>query len=353
MVAGATRVVLGAAVLSSLCTAQHVVGPGGVTPYSGGGRSRSGGFGYVREPAEGFFIAGSSITEMNGMYKKVERIRNTLVPHEFHYAYRKWPYGTEDPMTGWVMALVAAPEEGAGYPKNYQVVGGKSSEWILVDPERRDRFGTEGATVIPGAGTNWEHLHRASSPPPRQQLPDNSSQGSVQAEPEGDDLDELPWQVIFIGDADQVEEFRERELKYHDNIARAQSGERLAPAQPCRGPQKAGGGCPTEEAPATDLRTTTIEHPPVPGAAEAFAAGNWEEAAQLYQSERESGCDTCGDELSIRWRQASLHVLEAECHRRRREFPLSLRHTNHALALFPRYDTGACTINRPLITMHD
>jgi hypothetical protein len=28
----------------------------------------------VREPAEGFWIAGSSIKDMNGVYKKVERV---------------------------------------------------------------------------------------------------------------------------------------------------------------------------------------------------------------------------------------------------------------------------------------
>lgn len=81
----------------------HPVAPGGVAPYSGGGARRGGGWGYVREPAEGFFIAGSSIKAMNGVYKKVERVP-AAIPHKFHYAYRQWPHGTEDQMRGCAQA---------------------------------------------------------------------------------------------------------------------------------------------------------------------------------------------------------------------------------------------------------
>eukprot|EP01047_Picozoa_sp_COSAG01_P009463 COSAG01_NODE_389_length_17708_cov_111.404452_3_plen_213_part_00 len=81
----------------------HPVAPGGVAPYSGGGARRGGGWGYVRDPAEGFFIAGSSIKAMNGVYKKVERVP-AAIPHKFHYAYRQWPHGTEDQMRGCAQA---------------------------------------------------------------------------------------------------------------------------------------------------------------------------------------------------------------------------------------------------------
>ena len=39
-------------------------------------------------------------------------------------------------------------------------MGGKASEWLFIDPDHRDRFGHEGATVIPGSGRDWVHLHR-------------------------------------------------------------------------------------------------------------------------------------------------------------------------------------------------
>ena len=40
----------------------------------------------------------------------------------------------------------------------------KTSEWLFIDPSFKDRFGHEGGTVIPGAGTKWTHLHRANHP---------------------------------------------------------------------------------------------------------------------------------------------------------------------------------------------
>ena len=43
--------------------AQGLVGPGAMTQYSGG-RNTQRGYGTVREPAEGFFIGGSSVKEM-------------------------------------------------------------------------------------------------------------------------------------------------------------------------------------------------------------------------------------------------------------------------------------------------
>ena len=149
------QVLLGAALLAvlrqqPLCHGQHVVGPGGVTPYSGGGARRSGGWGYVRDPAEGFFVAGSSIKEMNGVYKRVEKVPSAI-PHTFHYAYRKWPYGSEDDMRSWHMALVKSP----GPDDGYEAVGSHESEWLFIDSDHRDRFGHEGATVIPGSGTDW------------------------------------------------------------------------------------------------------------------------------------------------------------------------------------------------------
>lgn len=42
-----------------------------------------------------------------------------------------------------------APEPDAGYEA---VDPSKKSEWLLIDPDHRDRFGHEGDTVIPGAG---------------------------------------------------------------------------------------------------------------------------------------------------------------------------------------------------------
>ena len=57
------------------------MGPGSMQPYAGGGgRQRS--YGYVREPAMGFFIAGSTLREMNGVYKRVEQVP-ARIRHKF------------------------------------------------------------------------------------------------------------------------------------------------------------------------------------------------------------------------------------------------------------------------------
>merc|ERR1711934_282851 len=60
------------AMLSCGAQASGLVGPGAMTPYSGGGGGRQRSYGYVREPAKGFFISGSSIPQLNGIYDRVE-----------------------------------------------------------------------------------------------------------------------------------------------------------------------------------------------------------------------------------------------------------------------------------------
>lgn len=36
--------------------------------------------------------------------------------------------------------------------------GGGANEWLLIDDERKDRFGHLGETIIPGSGDRWGHL---------------------------------------------------------------------------------------------------------------------------------------------------------------------------------------------------
>ena len=50
-----------------LTTSAQLVAPGGVTTYTGRGSQRRS-YGTVRDPAAGFFIAGSSLEELNGVY---------------------------------------------------------------------------------------------------------------------------------------------------------------------------------------------------------------------------------------------------------------------------------------------
>ena len=107
---------------------RHCFALSDIAKCAGGGGGRSRGFGYVRDPAMGFFIAGSTIRELNGVYKRVEQVRRreaeaeidvlilyvhvlnlscspfhthahthtwkvpSRIDHKFQLAYRKWPW---------------------------------------------------------------------------------------------------------------------------------------------------------------------------------------------------------------------------------------------------------------------
>jgi len=57
----------------------------------GGGRQRS--YGYVRDPAVGFFIAGSTVKDLNGVYQRVEQVRRGRRKHAHRTRRREqaWP----------------------------------------------------------------------------------------------------------------------------------------------------------------------------------------------------------------------------------------------------------------------
>ena len=141
-----------------------MVGPGAVTPYSGGG-GRQRGTGYVRDPAAGFFVTGSTIRGMNGVYRRVQ----SLPEHEQH----EWHFAYKHQSSGWVMGLALAPTADNGQPAPYETAGGKGTEWLFCDDEKVDRFGHVGDTVIPGAGPKWAHLHRDSDGASTSDAPDN------------------------------------------------------------------------------------------------------------------------------------------------------------------------------------
>ena len=207
--------------LGPVFAAAQLVGPGAVTSYTGAGRqSRS--YGTVRDPAAGFYIGGSSLREMNGVYARV-------APPDAEgdgARARAWVLFYENEDTGWTLGLAQGPAPGAGYA----AVGGKATEWLLVDPSRADRFGHEGETVICGAGEKWEHLHRhrddagdgardgaageqgeqgwgsyfsasrkrAEQARARAAADEAARAGVARADggPDLDDADELPWQVV-------------------------------------------------------------------------------------------------------------------------------------------------------------
>lgn len=153
-----------------------------------------------KQVAAGFFLGGSSIKDMNGVYKRVKWVNNAI-EHEVMGAYRKYDYGKEDDGHGWVIAYIKSPKPGSGIEP---VDPGYPTEWVIIDPSNHDRFGHLGETRTPLSGRSWKHLHRKTSP---------QTQGTNEVMAP-DDERELPWQLVFIGSPQTVEERRKEHLQH-------------------------------------------------------------------------------------------------------------------------------------------
>ena len=226
-----------AVVLIAGCGAQDLVASGAVAFGSAGGAS--GASFNIDSPAYGFFIGGSSLAALNGVYgprlEASDAVGEHIRPYIGHGVYR------HDSGSGWVLAHLRTEDGGA--------------EWCFVDPSSRggacetrapslpflnrrtrrgirrghgrlsvrippatDRFGHPGAALVPGWGTSWAHLHRAprvrtaalDGPCPDGPCPDSFTAGgdsfTAGALVGGDDLDELPWQVAPIPHAAYFEQ---------------------------------------------------------------------------------------------------------------------------------------------------
>jgi hypothetical protein len=104
-----------------------LVGPGALSTRGGGGGRGSRGYGRVDEFPVGFFVGGSSLVDMNGLYSQQDV--DPMLPHATQLHYKN--------SHGWSIAYVNAQAEG------YQAQGGKDSEWLFVDPTMVDRFATQ------------------------------------------------------------------------------------------------------------------------------------------------------------------------------------------------------------------
>ena len=161
----------------------QLVGPGGVVPYGGGGGGPRR-VGTVRDWAQGFFVAGSTLDDLNGVYALVDpnTLRRACRTRRCKVAYR-------NEESDWILAF-------AGPPVGLKTKSGKETEWVFVDQSGKDRFEHAGDTVIPGAGDSWSHSHRPS--------PYERTAAEDMAAGDDDDVNELPWQVIYIGDRNMV-----------------------------------------------------------------------------------------------------------------------------------------------------
>ena len=244
-------------------TAQSLVGTGGITPYSGGGGGGGRRGRLVRAPQEppaGFFLAGSSIPGVNGVYGP--RVGNDRLAGNLTYLKGFVVHGAyPSDHSGWVLAHVQQRFWDAGWL-------GRRNEWVLIDATGRDRFGQDGErSFIPGAGSDfWYHLHRAARPgaPPTSSAEAASEHSTSLRVHEGDEASEdeaeLPWQLVAFGDVQRLDEVWEQH-KQHRERAAADAGVR-----------------PDEHPKESDARHEAA----AAAAAEAVARGKHEEACQVY-----------------------------------------------------------------------
>lgn len=226
----------------------------------GNRRQRARGTVRVNEPAYGFFIAGSIIEHMNGVYIRRNPprvpIRDDALPMALYYEHEEG---------GWRMALNVLNDEDSGeseedeedrYYRYYRPTKPKkpTHEWVFIDEFNHERFAHEGDTIVPGSGTRWKHqkkktaLSSTDEKKPSMSLDSDSDEGmescispyqaqgldndtdhdaadpgqasSAITEIKPDDIDELPWQVIAILDLDMVQQLvyssRHRKKKVQD-----------------------------------------------------------------------------------------------------------------------------------------
>ena len=176
---------------------------------TGGRRQRQRGTVRVSEPANGFFIAGSSIIAMNGVYirKNAPRVsKESTDPGIVLY------YEHEDGL--WHMALKELSnipdEESEDDEDDYFYRAARKRrpehEWVFMDEFGKDRFSHEGDTIVPGAGVRWKHVHTHVDSSVTEGANTGDADITAIATIAPDDEDELPWQVIAILDWQTVQE---------------------------------------------------------------------------------------------------------------------------------------------------
>ena len=131
----------------AVSSGQDLVPSGGMVPGGGGGGGgrRFGGYVRVSQPMVGFWVAGSSLPELNGCYGP--RLQDDLVPDHFPSLAQDVDYGIYKGDGGWSLAHLRA-------------LGGSETEWVFLDEALRERFVHVGDTLIPGTGKRWSRVDR-------------------------------------------------------------------------------------------------------------------------------------------------------------------------------------------------
>jgi predicted Zn-dependent protease len=199
----------------------------------------------VDEPPYGFFIAGSSVKTLNGVYirrnvprdpaqmRKGEDILLYYVHMDSNGATmilseksRKKPTVSRDEVEE--DDEEDEDEEDSEEDHWFRQVQPPKRQWLFVDEKNVDRFAHVGDTIVPGAGTRWKHVHKQSGGGSSSTTSSAAAAataaayssffglggGSQIVEASQDDHNELPWQVIAILDTGILNQIM-RGARYH------------------------------------------------------------------------------------------------------------------------------------------
>jgi hypothetical protein len=115
---------------------------------------------------EGFYIAGSSIISMNGLYQHQRRQMDFTSPHACAQSWYKPNHEDRLRGGGWTICVVEQHQQEENVQPasrhKFEPLAGARAEWIISDSFSRDRFGSPGGSFLPGEGEQWQHLHRPS-----------------------------------------------------------------------------------------------------------------------------------------------------------------------------------------------
>lgn len=308
-----------------------LVGPGAMSTYSGGGgRRRPTSYVRVKDPAVGFFVAGSSEEGLNGLYGRTDKAPPGALASDVEISYRHLD-------TGWFMAL---RRQRTGDP-----------EWVFVDPTGHERLVNSEYTLIPGSGQKWRHApakgksgwfsrfgrrgngdggegekggeggDREGSKKP------NTDETRVEASKAAttDTYHELPWQLIAIMGEDMLKQLAGHK-RYHDGLVRAALN--CKPPDPEPGFRGSLDLVPPPE---------SVEAASTPDADMALEDGELEEAAAKYAAALAKLPSAEDEDERDGWTRAVLGLRRARALRKLRVFDGAARQIEEVRASHPRY----------------
>lgn len=196
----------------------------------GGQRQRQRGTVRVSEPSKGFFITGSSIVAMSGVYIR----RNPPRSNKNAALY----YQHEDGVWHMILKQLSEdetePEDDEDSDDDnyyYRMINRRQKKkkthlWVITDEFGVERFSHDGDTIIPGAGVRWKHVHQKAAPPTASAALAVSIENTSTAiaEIKEDDEEELPWQVIAILDEDMVMQLWGGSMYHKEKVRDAKAG---------------------------------------------------------------------------------------------------------------------------------